>query len=114
MLPEKPGEEETMNEVNAEGLAESRWEDVVKGDENGHVEGLTTAMALDALGKVVEIDKVAELSGRKPASSHTDAKTADWSWDQIEKERLRGLELAKGWLALDGELLQEYSRVPGN
>jgi Thioesterase-like superfamily len=31
-----------------------------------------------------------------------------WSWDEIEEERRRGMALAKGWLALDGELRTEF------
>ena len=112
LLPARPVE--GNGELGKEGLGESKWEDVARGGENGHVEGLTTAVAPDALGKVVEIDKVAELPGPEPGQSGTGTKTAEWSWDQIEKERLQGLELAKGWLALDGELLQEFSRVPGS
>jgi Thioesterase-like superfamily len=33
-----------------------------------------------------------------------------WSWEDVEDERLRGLQLAKGWMALDGELYGEFER----
>lgn len=33
-----------------------------------------------------------------------------WSWEEIEEERLRGLQLAKTWLALDGELCGEFDK----
>ena len=32
-----------------------------------------------------------------------------WDWHRIEEERLRGLKLAEAWLALDGQLKDEYS-----
>jgi hypothetical protein len=33
-----------------------------------------------------------------------------WSWDDIEGERVRGLELASRWLALDAQLYDEFER----
>jgi hypothetical protein len=66
----------------------------------------------DALGKVVDLDRAAETIKSKPAQHQLE--TPEWDWDRVENERLRGLELAKGWLTLDAELLLEFSRVPGN
>lgn len=34
-----------------------------------------------------------------------------WTWDMVEKERLRGLEIVRAWMLLDGILAQESSRV---
>ena len=33
-----------------------------------------------------------------------------WTWEMMEKERLRGLELAKAWMQLDGALAEESAR----
>jgi len=110
MLPEKTAAEKT--EDSTEQLAESRWEQVANGDANGHADGLTTAAEPDALGKVVELDMRAATNGLMPAQPKLDTQTAEWTWEQVEKERLRGLELARGWLSLDAELLEEFARVP--
>jgi acyl-CoA thioesterase FadM len=34
----------------------------------------------------------------------------EWDWHRIDKERARGLQLAANWLALDKELMEEFSR----
>jgi hypothetical protein len=34
-----------------------------------------------------------------------------WTWEMVEKERLRGLEIARSWMLLDGVLAQEGGRV---
>jgi hypothetical protein len=60
----------------------------------------------------VYLDHVAETNEPKPAQPKLEA--AEWDWDRVDKERLRGLELVKGWLALDADLFQEFSRVPGS
>ena len=118
LLPERPAEE--SNGEARGGMEESKWEDVATGNENGHADmnghvvGLTSTAAPDALGKVVDLDPTAAFAGPKSREPKPDVKAAEWDWDQIEKERLRGLELVKGWLALDGELLQEFSRVLGS
>jgi hypothetical protein len=105
LLPEKTVGE-TNHAAGGEGRGESKWEPVANGHANGHVEGLTATAAPDVLGQAVDLDKA------KPV--HAKLETAEWDWDRVEKERLRGLELAKGWLALDADLLQEFSRVPGS
>ena len=115
LLPERPGEKGEQS--NGVVMGESKWEEVAQGDQNGHaVEGLTTAVAPDALGKVVELDEMVGLDKTQPGQPNDDGTetAAEWTWDQLEKERLRGLELTRGWLALDANLLQEFSRVPGN
>jgi hypothetical protein len=118
LLPEKPADK--SNGEARGGMEESKWEDAATGNENGHADmnghavGLTTTAAPDALGKVVDLDPTAAFAGPKSGEPKPDVNTAGWDWDQIEKERLRGLELVKGWLALDVELLQEFSRVPGS
>ena len=33
---------------------------------------------------------------------------------RVDKERRRGLDLVKGWLALDADLFHEFSRLPGS
>ena len=114
LLPKRPGEKGEQS--NGVVLGESRGEEVAEGDQNGHaVEGLTTAVAPDALGKVVELDGMVGFDKTPPGHPNNGTETAaEWTWDEIEKERLRGLELARGWLALDAELLREFSRVPGS
>jgi hypothetical protein len=118
LLPESPAEK--SNGEARGGMEESKWEDVAAGNENGHADmnghvvGLTSTAAPDALGKVVDLDPTAAFAGPKSGEPKPDAKATEWDWDQVEKERLRGLELAKGWLALDGELLQEFSRALGS
>ena len=118
LLPERPADK--SNGEARGGMEESKWEDVATGNENGHADmnghvvGLTSTAAPDALGKVVDLDPRTAIAGPTSGQPTPDVNTAGWDWDQVEKERLRGLELAKGWLALDGELLQEFSRVPGS
>lgn len=34
-----------------------------------------------------------------------------WTWEMVEKERLRGLEVARAWLATDRLLAEESARV---
>ena len=110
ILPEKTAAERT--EDSTEQLAESKWEQVANGDATGHTDDLTTAAKPDALGKVVELDTIAATNGLMPAQPKLDTQTAEWTWEQVEKERLRGLELARGWLSLDTELLEEFARLP--
>lgn len=115
LLPEKMVGE-TNHAAGVEGLGESKWEQVANGHgnrhANGHIESLTATAAPDVLGEVVDLDKGAGMNKAKPV--HAKLETAEWDWDRVEKERLRGLEMAKGWLALDADLLQEFSRVPGS
>lgn len=76
--------------------------------------GLTSAKVPEFTEKVILDDNTAAA-----AANAADAlawgdheKTAwnaeAWSWEEIEEERLRGLRLADGWLALDGELCGEF------
>jgi hypothetical protein len=118
LLPKRPADK--SNGEAGVGMEESQWEeDVATGHENGHADmnghavGVTAIAAPDALGKVVDLDPTAALAGPQSGEPKANVKATEWNWDQIEMERLRGLELANGWLALDGELLQEFSRVPG-
>ena len=117
LLPERPEGQEKQESNGVVVMGEQKWEDGATGDENGHghvEEGLTAVVTPDALGKVVHFDEGAGPAGSTPGKPDAGAETAEWSWDQVEKERLRGLDLFKAWLALDGELLQEFSRIPGS
>jgi hypothetical protein len=66
------------------------------------------------LGKAVYLDQVAETNEPQPAQPKLDAPAAEWDWDRVDKERRRGLDLVKGWLALDADLFHEFSRLPGS
>ena len=50
---------------------------------------------------------VAEKLEKQPDASVVD----NWDWEGIDKERLRGLQIAKSWLALDKELMEEFVNV---
>jgi acyl-CoA thioesterase FadM len=61
----------------------------------------------DAVARMTRVDRVKEDAERQ-AAMETDAKEEGyWTWERIEEERKRGLELAKHMLMLDG-LVEEF------
>ena len=58
---------------------------------------------------VVESSSTAELPPQRPAARRPSGQ--QWTWEMVEKERLRGLEIARSWMLLDGALAQEGARV---
>ncbi|EXJ92013.1 hypothetical protein A1O3_00563 [Capronia epimyces CBS 606.96] len=84
-------------------------------------EGIPAAVpeaAADVTTEVVEkLETAAEALSQSqsppagPLDSHTTpAPTGNWDWHRIDAERLRGLNVAANWLALDKELLDEFLR----
>lgn len=65
-----------------------------------------TAETVDTLQRVVD-GMMAEAGFDVSATSPPRA--AEWDWHRIEMERLRGLQIVAGWLALDKGLMDEYS-----
>jgi hypothetical protein len=57
---------------------------------------------------VVDNASIAE-SSQRPARRKSVGQ--QWTWEMVEKERLRGLEIARGWMLLDGALALEAERV---
>lgn len=121
-LPEKPSSDQQLGgskESNGETLSSSSADAGGKGSSVGEQDangGLTAARIPELAEKVVlDEDAAAAASGTADVlSTSVSGKIiwdADaWSWEEIEEERLRGLELARGWLALDGELSEEFEK----
>jgi hypothetical protein len=87
-----------------------------KDGEEGEGEGLKSAQIPELAEKVVLDEHAAETAADALSNMGGVGKTAcwnadAWSWEEIEEERLRGLQLAKGWLALDAELGKEFERL---
>ncbi|OAP61526.1 hypothetical protein AYL99_03729 [Fonsecaea erecta] len=71
---------------------------------------------------VDKLETVAEKTGATVSSSSTAPDLApltgasdkavggEWDWHRIEMERIRGLQVAQNWLALDKELMHEFVR----
>jgi len=89
-----PSEETSIAPTPQEGLVAAIPTSLGSATE-GLVEKLESATA-----KTVTADVAA------PGSSD-----GDWDWYRVEKERLRGLQIAAGWLALDQELKDEFVRI---
>jgi hypothetical protein len=89
-------------------------------DENDKVEGADEGLKEAQIPGVAEAvvanaeKTAAAVSGNNVLPWTEDEKTTwnaeAWSWEEIEEERLRGLQLAKGWLALDSDLVAEFER----
>ncbi|OQV00647.1 hypothetical protein CLAIMM_06117 [Cladophialophora immunda] len=45
-----------------------------------------------------------------PLTAARDKAGGEWDWHRIEMERIRGLQVAQNWLALDRELMHEFIR----
>ena len=103
LLPEK---------ITGKGLEESEWQDARNEDESGLVGALTAGEMPESLEKVV-MDSHALTEGpvqTQPITSTARAGAGTWDWNEIEKERLRGLEVVRGWMGLDGDLFEEFGR----
>jgi hypothetical protein len=70
-------------------------------------EGLGQAVEEKAV-RVVEDASTMENMARQPRRGSVGQQ---WTWEMIEKERLRGMEVARGWTALDGMLKLESERA---
>lgn len=129
-LPQKPGGKKAgrMNESNGTGDVERAVEvgdkrasspsGVPVNDDKGEEvegeadDGLSSAHIPKIAEKVVldEEAAAAAVAASTVESAKTTWNAEAWSWDEIENERLRGLQLVKGWLALDRELQEEFER----
>jgi hypothetical protein len=54
-------------------------------------------------------DITTSLPTQKPLARRSSGQ--QWTWEMVEKERLRGLEIARSWMLLDGALALEGGRV---
>jgi acyl-CoA thioesterase FadM len=79
--------------------------------QEGSGDGLAAANVPPLVEKVVLDEEAAATAAITREASATNWKAEDWSWDEVEEERLRGLELVRGWLALDGELFAEFGNT---
>ena len=62
-------------------------------------------------GSVAPVEAVSSaVQSERPAPARRSS-GQQWTWEMIEKERLRGLEIASSWMALDGPLAEESARV---
>lgn len=81
-----------------------------KNEGSGNI-GLKSTQAPEVAEKVIltkgGLAAAADALGKKEKAGMSWDPEA-WSWEEVEEERLRGLELAKGWLALDAELYGEF------
>ncbi|EXJ60606.1 hypothetical protein A1O7_04759 [Cladophialophora yegresii CBS 114405] len=78
--------------------------------QEGLVSTIPTSLAPTTDGLVEELESAA---GEEPASGATAPGTmdGDWDWYRIEKERLRGLQMAENWLDLDKQLMEEFAKA---
>ena len=76
-------------------------------------EGLAAAIP-PALGSVTDglAERLDSATGKTQMrdSIATESETGEWDWHRIEAERIRGLRIAEGWLALDKDLMGEFTR----
>lgn len=111
-------------------------EDVVNGSDEGMVEvDASPASSSSSTGTAGEKDQdyalssepITELAEKVVLDENAIAACADllstrdgreavwnaeaWSWDEIEEERVRGMQLVKSWLALDTILYDEFEMV---
>ena len=104
----------------ATGAGESAVSPALNGDATCN-DGPQEEVLVDTEGlkeaEVPQLEERAVLGVEKAAAAMSDGvdmKTVwdaeAWSWEEIEEERLRGLQLAKGWLALDADLYEEFSK----
>lgn len=116
-LPEKSGEEEPEKSEKSNGREGASSPSLADKGEDGlsraehAVEGLKSAQ-IPELGEKVIVEEDTAAAAAFPASESGKAawNAESWSWDEIEGERLRGLELASRWLALDAQLYDEFER----
>ncbi len=75
-------------------------------------EGLVAALPT-SLGSTTEdlVEKLESAAGKTSTDAAQELHDGEWDWHRIEKERLRGLQIAANWLALDKELMEEFVRT---
>jgi len=78
--------------------------------QEGGGDGLASANVPPVVEKVV-LDEEAAAGATTGEACGTNWEAEAWSWDEVEEERLRGLDVARGWLALDGELFAEFGET---
>ncbi|RMD41121.1 hypothetical protein DV735_g3972, partial [Chaetothyriales sp. CBS 134920] len=72
---------------------------------------LVAAEVLESLSNAVHSQK--RQSEDDVAALVEEPKALEWNWYRIEAERVRGLEKARAWLALDTDLKDEYEAEQG-
>jgi hypothetical protein len=78
--------------------------------QEGLVSMIPTSLAPATNGLVERLEFAAgEESTSGPAAPGT--MDGGWDWYRIEKERIRGLQLAESWLGLDKQLMEEFARA---
>ncbi|KAJ9602222.1 hypothetical protein H2200_013342 [Cladophialophora chaetospira] len=75
-------------------------------------EGLVAAIP-SSLGSTTEglVEKLEKATATETEAATSGSSSGEWDWHRIEQERLRGLQIAAGWLALDQELKDEFLRI---
>jgi Thioesterase-like superfamily len=114
-----PGKSKSVKVNDGSAVSSSSASIETNDGEEGEGEGLKSAQIRELADTVVLDEHAAEAASRTADAISTMGgvgKTAGWnadawSWEEIEEERLRGLQLAKGWLALDTELGEEFERL---
>jgi acyl-CoA thioesterase FadM len=79
--------------------------------QEGAGDGLASANVPRLVEKMVLDEDSAAVVAITSEACRTNWEAEAWSWDEVEEERLRGLDLAKAWLALDGELFAEFGQT---
>ena len=72
--------------------------------------GVPTIAVPDALQPIITMD--ATTTEQSTTTAPVTPQDGEWDWARIEKERLRGLDLVREWMQLDGELVGEFERRP--
>lgn len=117
-LPKNRGAslEPNANEATAlltppEELVSDHTSEIQDTSKEGATDGIKSAQIPEAAAKHVldETTAVAQ-DGFLKESKNTGWDAESWKWEDIEEERFRGLQLAKGWLALDTELFDEFKQ----
>ncbi|KIV87166.1 hypothetical protein PV11_02731 [Exophiala sideris] len=127
-LPPKPencksgaGHREDSSQESDPAIKAQTTEPSTETSEIDTPEGLAAPVpeqAVEATSAIVEkLESIAEkTSGRQVDVSEplmpltARDKAGEWDWHRIEMERIRGLQIAANWLALDKQLLEEYAR----
>ena len=102
LLPERPAAEK-----KGEGEGESQ-----NVSSNASEDGLATVAAPEVLERVASASE-GLANGHAEKGAAAIAGEVVWDWDMVQEEKMKGMELATAWLALDGILLAESERVPG-
>lgn len=86
---------------------EARAEEMAARVDEKRGEGLGGTMDESGV-RVVDTTLTAPSAQRLPRTASVQQQ---WTWEMVEKERFRGMEVARGWMALDGALKLESERV---